>query len=147
MTLLSGPTISDHLGHVKDLHSPRRAIRHVASSDEAGDHVHATASPFDKYPGQVSSRNGDWIAVADNQDYCQSLAIIVCRALLKTGYPLQHVRCWCDDRSLVLSGQVSRYFYAQMAQETANSLAEGRRVMTLIEVVPRPHPAIETDCR
>ena len=57
-------------------------------------------------------------------------------ALAQCGYPLQYVRCRCDDETLALSGFVTRYFYAQIAVETARKFANGRRIDVQIEVVP-----------
>ena len=59
-------------------------------------------------------------------------------ALLRTGYPLHHIRCWSDEETLTLSGFVTRYYYAQIALETALRLAKGRRIETHIDVLPAP---------
>ena len=59
-------------------------------------------------------------------------------ALLRTGYPLHHIRCWSDEETLTLSGFVTRYYYAQIALETALRLANGRRIETHIDVLPAP---------
>ena len=59
-------------------------------------------------------------------------------ALLRTGYPLRHIRCWSDEETLTLSGFVTRYYYAQIALETAMRLANGRRIETHIDVLPAP---------
>jgi len=61
-------------------------------------------------------------------------------ALTQSGYPLQNVRCWCDDETLTLSGFVTRYYYLQVAVEAAMALANGRRIGVSIEVVPAPLP-------
>ena len=61
-------------------------------------------------------------------------------ALARSGYPLQHVRCWCDDQTLTLSGFVTRYYYVQVAVEAAMALANGRRIGVSIDVVPSPLP-------
>lgn len=59
-------------------------------------------------------------------------------ALARTGYPLHHIRCWNDDNALELSGYVTCYFYVQIALEIAMQLANGRRIVAHIEVVPTP---------
>ena len=66
-------------------------------------------------------------------------------ALARSGYPLQHVRCWCDDQTLTLSGYVTRYYYMQVAVEVAMALANGRRIGVSIEVVPAPLPNLTAD--
>ena len=66
-------------------------------------------------------------------------------ALARSGYPLQHVRCRCDDQTLTLSGYVTRYYYMQMAVEVAMALANGRRIGVSIEVVPAPVPSLSAD--
>ena len=66
-------------------------------------------------------------------------------ALARSGYPLQYVRCWCDDQTLTLSGYVTRYYYIQVAVEVAMALANGRRIGVSIEVVPTPVPSLSAD--
>ena len=61
---------------------------------------------------------------------------LVHAALLRTGYPLHHIRCSSDEESLTLSGFVTRYYYAQIALETAMRMASGRRIETQIDVLP-----------
>ena len=69
-------------------------------------------------------------------------------ALSGSGYPLRNVRCRCDGDTLILSGFVTRYFYAQMALETARRLAGDRRIQIHIEVLPATvrDPAEGRDC-
>lgn len=57
-------------------------------------------------------------------------------ALSSSGYPLQNVLCRCDGDALILRGFVTRYFYAQVALETARRLAGDHRIQIHIEVVP-----------
>lgn len=54
--------------------------------------------------------------------------------LVKTGYPMQNVRCQCSDSSVRLTGHVRRYFYLQIAIEVARRFAGGRRIDNEIEV-------------
>ena len=66
-------------------------------------------------------------------------------ALARSGYPLQYVRCWCDDQTLTLSGFVTRYFYAQIAVEAALAVANGRHLEVRLEVVPARAPNLSAD--
>ena len=74
------------------------------------------------------------VSAAPTREPCVSDLVYL--ALARSGYPLRNVRCWCDDQTLVLSGYVSRYFYAQQAVEAARRLAGGRRLEVQIEVIP-----------
>jgi len=59
-------------------------------------------------------------------------------ALARSGYPLQHVHCRCDDQSLTLTGFTTRYYYVQIALHVAMTMANGRRIEMSIHVVPAP---------
>ena len=74
------------------------------------------------------------VPAAPTREPCVSDLVYL--ALERSGYPLRNVRCWCDDQTLVLSGDVTRYFYAQQAVEAARRLATGRRIEVQIEVIP-----------
>ena len=74
-----------------------------------------------------------------------SVSDLVHIALARSGYPLQHVRCWCDDQTLTLSGFVTRYHHVQVAVEAAMALAKGRRIGVSIDVVPVPRPDLSAD--
>ena len=74
-----------------------------------------------------------------------SVSDLVHLALTRSGYPLQHVRCWCDDQTLTLTGFVTRYYYAQIALEAALVLANGRRIEVHIQVIPAPERSLSAD--
>ena len=74
-----------------------------------------------------------------------SVSDLIHLQLARSGYPLQHVRCWSDGQTLSLSGFVTRYFYAQIAVEIALKLANGRRIEVHIEVIPSAAPSRSAD--
>ncbi len=61
-------------------------------------------------------------------------------ALARSGYPLHNVFHCSDDRTIVLSGFVTRFFHIQMVIEAVRPLAKGRRIELQIEVVSAPKP-------
>lgn len=55
--------------------------------------------------------------------------------LLKSSNPeLRRVRVQESDESIVLRGTVSSYYLKQLAQESMRPVAEGRRIVNLLEV-------------
>ncbi len=47
---------------------------------------------------------------------------------------LRHIRIVATDETIVLKGKVSSYYAKQLAQESVRSVAEGRRIINLLEV-------------
>ncbi|MBS0205570.1 MAG: hypothetical protein JSS49_21920 [Planctomycetes bacterium] len=66
----------------------------------------------------------------------QTAARIEC-GLEESGYPLQNVRCRCDEQTVVLIGQTTRYYYVQVALTLAMSLAGRIRVVSEIQVLSK----------
>lgn len=55
-------------------------------------------------------------------------------AFLKSGYPLQNVRCDCHSSSIRLIGRVDRYFHLQVSIEIARRFSKGRQIVNEIIV-------------
>jgi hypothetical protein len=82
--------------------------------------------------GQVSALTGQVSAISSEASARSAEGIEF--ELVKTGYPMQNVRCHCSESSIRLTGHVRRYFYLQIAIEIARRLAGGRRIDNEIEV-------------
>ena len=103
----------------------------------------AEGSPAARFRRKPSQRTAKRIASVPALEPAVSDLVQV--ALTRSGYPLQHVRCWCDDQTLTLSGFVTRYYYAQIALEAALVLANGRRIEVHIQVIPAPERSLSAD--
>jgi hypothetical protein len=57
-------------------------------------------------------------------------------ALEATGFPVRRVRCRCEGETLVLTGETSCYFHAQIAVAVALRYADRRLIINRIQVVP-----------
>jgi|GEM_PF-5915204 len=57
------------------------------------------------------------------------------RELMQSRFPLNRICCECDDHGLTLTGSTSRYYYVQIALETALRHAGEIPVMVEIQVV------------
>jgi hypothetical protein len=113
-----------------------RTALHLKDNDNSSD------SSLAEYGTTAPTGNVNSIArirpvkpVSDDRSQADSIRDCICSALLKSGYPLRNVDCWCDEKTVVLYGRVTRYFYAQVALETAMPLSNGRKIETRIDVV------------
>ena len=66
-------------------------------------------------------------------------------ALASSSYDLSNVKCSVDDSTLLLFGNVHRYFKLQMVIQIARRFAEGRRIDLQVKVVSSPHEFESTD--
>lgn len=87
-------------------------------------------------PGRVETAKRDTARFSQAPTREPAVCDLVHLALSSSGYPLHHVCCRCDGDTLILSGFVTQYFYAQMALETARRLAGDHRIQIHIEVLP-----------
>jgi hypothetical protein len=94
----------------------------------------------------IDLNHSDWLRSAHhNSRQDRALSQVICQALRRSGYPLDDVDCWCDDQTLVLTGRVTRYFFAQMALETARPFAGHRLVEIQIDVIPLIRAGYQVD--
>jgi len=114
---------------IASIHSQAREDRHVNFAPQPESARPKTVASQVISPGLVVSTEETAIRVELELE------------LLKSGYPLHHVSCHCDESTLLLSGHVRRYYYLQVTLQFAVRFAGGRRIVNRIEV--RDHLAEE----
>lgn len=92
-----------------------------------------TPNELDLPHGGQHIRSTESVSPIDDMD-TPALTILVLEALEATGYPLRHINCDNIDGCLTLTGSVSRYFYLQIAIETAKRICRSQRIDIRIDV-------------